>query len=153
EIPPAATTGELDAVARTMMAPGRAHDWNSALMDLGASLCTARAPKCLVCPLRDRCRAAPVDAAALELARRTARKRLSKEAALPFARTARFARGRIVDRLRALPPGRRISLLDLHGELAHQLDGRSVEELGALVGALERDGLVASRDDGLALRE
>lgn len=35
-------------------APG---DFNQALMDLGATICTARAPRCLVCPLADVCRA------------------------------------------------------------------------------------------------
>ena len=31
--------------------------WNQALMELGARVCTARAPRCLVCPLSRRCRA------------------------------------------------------------------------------------------------
>ena len=32
-------------------------DWNQALMELGARVCTARAPDCARCPLRTRCRA------------------------------------------------------------------------------------------------
>jgi len=32
-------------------------DWNQALMELGATVCTPRRPACPVCPLRDRCRA------------------------------------------------------------------------------------------------
>jgi A/G-specific adenine glycosylase len=36
----------------------RAGDFAQALMDLGASLCTPRAPSCLACPLRPMCRAA-----------------------------------------------------------------------------------------------
>ncbi len=48
-------------------------DWNSALMDLGATVCTARAPKCLVCPLRDACAAAPIDPARLAARARDAR--------------------------------------------------------------------------------
>ncbi len=32
-------------------------DWNQALMELGARLCTPRAPECGLCPLRERCRA------------------------------------------------------------------------------------------------
>lgn len=35
-------------------APG---EFNQALMDLGATVCTARNPRCLVCPLADECRA------------------------------------------------------------------------------------------------
>lgn len=34
---------------------GRLH--NSALMELGALLCTPRAPQCLICPIREHCRA------------------------------------------------------------------------------------------------
>ena len=33
-------------------------DWNQALMELGALVCTPRAPRCLVCPLATRCDAA-----------------------------------------------------------------------------------------------
>lgn len=36
---------------------GRAGDWNQALMDLGATICTARAPRCPACPVRAACRA------------------------------------------------------------------------------------------------
>ncbi|MCZ6599058.1 MAG: A/G-specific adenine glycosylase [Planctomycetota bacterium] len=32
-------------------------DWNQALMELGATTCTARSPRCLVCPLVERCAA------------------------------------------------------------------------------------------------
>lgn len=32
-------------------------DWNQALMELGALVCTPRAPRCLVCPVRAHCRA------------------------------------------------------------------------------------------------
>ena len=33
-------------------------DFNSALMELGATVCTPRSPRCLVCPVRDHCEAA-----------------------------------------------------------------------------------------------
>jgi len=36
---------------------GRAGDYNQALMDLGATICTARAPACQTCPLENICRA------------------------------------------------------------------------------------------------
>jgi A/G-specific adenine glycosylase len=32
-------------------------DWNQAVMELGATVCTPRAPACPVCPLRDECKA------------------------------------------------------------------------------------------------
>lgn len=39
-------------------------DFNQALMDLGAMVCTARQPKCLVCPMAKSCRAYPFTPAA-----------------------------------------------------------------------------------------
>jgi A/G-specific adenine glycosylase len=36
-------------------APGRAADFNQATMELGATVCTARAPRCPVCPLSGGC--------------------------------------------------------------------------------------------------
>jgi A/G-specific adenine glycosylase len=83
---------------------GTAHDWNSAMMDVGATICTARAPKCLLCPLRDTCVAAPVDAAALAALARANAKRSPQES-IPFERTTRFIRGRIIDVLRDVERG------------------------------------------------
>ena len=47
-------------VARTVL-PVRQHvfDFNQALMDFGATLCTARKPRCPACPLRRGCAAYP----------------------------------------------------------------------------------------------
>ncbi|MGA7093053.1 MAG: hypothetical protein WBX23_03375, partial [Candidatus Cybelea sp.] len=73
--------------------------------------------------------------------------------AIPFEHTTRYARGRILDRLRDLPPGRRISLLDLHDAIGRAVPGRSVEEVATLVDALSRDGLVTRDGSGVALPE
>jgi A/G-specific adenine glycosylase len=151
EYPAPRSSRELDAAAREMLPQGSAHDWNSAMMDLGATICTARAPKCLLCPLAPRCASAPVDAARLEALRREHAKSPSPQQAMPFEKTTRFARGRIIDRLRALPPGRRISLLDLYGDLRALLPERSLEDVTGLVAILHRDGLVALDGDSVAL--
>jgi A/G-specific adenine glycosylase len=44
-------------LAEQYLPPGEAGDYNQALMDLGATLCTPRAPDCLHCPLADYCQA------------------------------------------------------------------------------------------------
>jgi A/G-specific adenine glycosylase len=45
-------------VAADAITPGlRAGDFAQAMMDLGATVCTARSPRCLLCPLGDFCRA------------------------------------------------------------------------------------------------
>jgi A/G-specific adenine glycosylase len=143
----------VEAQARALLPSGRAHDWGSALMDLGATICTARAPKCLVCPLQNECKAAPLDGAALERMRAARNKARPPQAALPFERTTRYARGRIVERLRDLPPGQRISLLDLHREVAPAIPGRSLDDVRGLITALERDGLISHDGTTVALRE
>jgi len=150
EIPPAVSTRALDEDARAVVPYGRGHDWNSAMMDLGATICTARAPKCLLCPLKNECAAAPVDAVALERLRKRHVKRSPQES-VPFEQTTRFARGRIIDRLRELPTGAAISLLDLYRDV--DFAGRSVDEVRAIVGGLQRDGLVAEKGERYALAE
>ena len=153
EYPHTASAREITDRAGGLVPQGRAHDWSSALMDLGATICTARAPRCFLCPLRADCVAAPIDAAALERMRASATKRRSPQNSIPFRRTTRYARGRIVDRLRDLPAGQRISLIDLHHAVGPAIPGRSLEEVGEFVDALERDGLVINDGTHVALRE
>ena len=42
-------------LAEALVPRGRAADWNQALMDLGATVCTARVPRCASCPVRTSC--------------------------------------------------------------------------------------------------
>jgi A/G-specific adenine glycosylase len=150
EYPAKATARELDELARRSIPPGGGHDWNSAMMDLGATICTARTPKCLVCPLRDVCAAAPIDVVQLSaLAQRYAPKRSPQES-IPFERTTRFVRGRIVDRLRELPPHQAISLLDLQRELQPIVD-RDEGTFRAIVERLARDGIIEAGERGISL--
>ena len=50
-------------LSAAVLPAGRAYDWNQALMDFGATWCTARAPRCRPCPMRGFCRSYPVTAA------------------------------------------------------------------------------------------
>jgi A/G-specific adenine glycosylase len=153
EYPKRAQQRDLDARARELVPAGLAHDWNSALMDLGATLCTARAPKCLLCPLQSVCAAAPIDAATLdELRLKSLGTRTQKET-IPFKRTTRYARGRIIDRLRALPAGERISLLKLHRDLEPLLPERTFTEVQTLVDGLQREGLIARSGEDVTLAD
>ncbi len=111
-------------------------DWHQGLMDIGATVCTAARPRCMLCPLRELCAAAPTLQAGAD-------RRLA-EASVPyspkqskFEGSTRYYRGRIVDFLRDHP-----------GD-----DGAPIEEVAALaegapttvedlLAALERDGLV-----------
>jgi A/G-specific adenine glycosylase len=46
---------QLWQFARQNLPPGGAGDYNQALMDLGATICTPQKPACLVCPLAESC--------------------------------------------------------------------------------------------------
>jgi len=47
----------IRAAADAITPQQRAGDFAQAMMDLGSQVCTTRAPRCLLCPLRDDCRA------------------------------------------------------------------------------------------------
>ena len=49
----------LWTVSRAVLPTRHVFDFNQALMDFGATLCTARKPKCLVCPMRAGCTSYP----------------------------------------------------------------------------------------------
>ena len=131
--------------------PLSASAWHQAVMDIGATICTAAKPRCMLCPLRPHCAAAPLlqDGAARGLA----------EASVPytpkqgaFASSSRYYRGRIVDILRPLPPGVGMSLGELGPAVDASFDGE--RDLGWLEGLLEglaRDGLVSVQSGRAAL--
>jgi A/G-specific adenine glycosylase len=53
----AGTRRALWALASELVPAREPGDWNQALMELGATVCTPKNPACPACPLRDRCRA------------------------------------------------------------------------------------------------
>jgi A/G-specific adenine glycosylase len=48
---------KLQTLADELIAPQAPSDWNQALMELGATICTPRGPRCLLCPVAEFCRA------------------------------------------------------------------------------------------------
>ncbi|MGH2402980.1 MAG: A/G-specific adenine glycosylase [bacterium] len=46
-------------LARVLLPQRSAYDFNQGLMELGATVCVARRPRCAICPLRSLCRAYP----------------------------------------------------------------------------------------------
>jgi len=61
DVQKAVNTPEAEHILRSCAAehlpPGRAGDFNQAMMDLGATICTPRNPDCRLCPINDLCRA------------------------------------------------------------------------------------------------
>ncbi len=53
----AAVQAQLWALAETLIPPGKAKDFNQAMMELGALVCVSAAPKCAACPVSPLCAA------------------------------------------------------------------------------------------------
>jgi len=118
--------GDLARRAAALLPAGRAADWNQAMMELGATVCGARAPACEACPAAScRTRGRPL-AAPAGRAREAVR----------FEDTDRYVRGRIVA---ALAAGKKIP------------DGVEPERLERALAGLERDGLVVRAGDAVRL--
>ena len=64
ETPLPAAKPELKLLAETLTPKSRNGDFAQAMMDLGATVCTPRRPSCMICPLKDLCRAHKEDIAA-----------------------------------------------------------------------------------------
>lgn len=153
---PAPLSGRaLWALAERAAPAGRGYDWNQALMDFGSSVCTARKPACVVCPLRPICRAAP--AIHTLLAERDRARRTAGDAApVPFTSTSRHFRGQTLRVLGALPDRETIALDDLGPLVKPGYTAAERPWLYALVDRLHRDGLVrvwGAPAAGAAVRE
>ncbi len=133
---------ELDALAERLVPPGQGYEWNQALIELGAVQCTARRPSCPSCPLQACCHAFPEIQVLLgALPRGT---RLKRET--PFAGSARYYRGRLVDLLRQAPDGDGLDLLTLGQRLRRDFSTAQLPWLRQLVDDLARDGLVLAEE-------
>ena len=47
---------KVEAMAQSVIPVSSAYAWNQALMDLGATICVARRPRCMACPVASVCR-------------------------------------------------------------------------------------------------
>lgn len=57
DLRPAKRWRALQETASDLLEPKSPGDWNQAMMELGATLCTPRQPQCLLCPVAKFCRA------------------------------------------------------------------------------------------------
>ena len=137
-----ATDREITALAARMVPSGNSWNWNQALIEFGALLCTARKPLCVVCPLQPACAAFP----AIQGAIATLPKGSSKKREAPFKESNRYFRGRVVDTLRSHSRDG-IALADLGPEVRPGFADGDVPWLFEVVRGLERDGLAAIAED------
>src|SRR5581483_8502418 len=54
---PRVNDAQMLTLAEQVLPPDNAYEWNQALMDLGATICTSNNPQCTSCPLQEMCRA------------------------------------------------------------------------------------------------
>ena len=133
--------GEAQGLVDAMVPPGRGWSFGQALLDLGATVCTARSPDCTGCPLRRRCRWAAAGHPDPDPARGSAGVSVTQSR---FDGSDRQGRGRLVAALRVGPvaPG------DLAAAAGWPDDG---ERTDRVVEQLVSEGLVL-RDLSGALR-
>jgi len=62
-------------ISRTVLPHRHVFDFNQALMDFGATQCSARKPQCTICPMTAQCRSYPFDAGRDQKPKRPAAKR------------------------------------------------------------------------------
>lgn len=129
---------EAQRAADRLVPTGRAWTWNQALFDLGATVCTRRAPACATCPVQAHCAwrgegSDPADGSAGV-----------SVAQAPFEGSDRQCRGRFVEALRSGPQP---------ASAAARLMGLEDDPPRAdrILASLLRDGLVMERDDALQL--
>jgi A/G-specific adenine glycosylase len=127
----AVTRSQLDAAALSLCtASGSPRQWQSALMDFGSAVCTAKAPRCSECPIRTVCASRGPRPEELQ---ESIAKRQS-----PFIGSVRWWRGRILKQLLDAP------VKEAH--LLHCIVVRpSAEEqdrYDAALAALKREGVV-----------
>lgn len=131
---PSTRTIDFQARADDLVPPNLAAAWTHALMDIGASFCRPRVPRCPACPLQLNCGyglRAPNEPSSMD-ATRSVR---ARPRPMRFEATRRWLRGRIVDRLREAPDDAWVQFPDPIG--AHD-----VSAVAVTIAQLARDGLV-----------
>jgi A/G-specific adenine glycosylase len=132
---------DVQNIADDAVPPDQPAAWTHALMDIGATLCRPRAPRCDECPARPWCRFA----ADQPFAEAPAGRRPPTRPRLPFPSTSRWLRGRLVALLTDAPDGAWV-------ELPQSLGEHGADAIAAAAAALERDGLFDVRDTSARLR-
>jgi A/G-specific adenine glycosylase len=155
---PKVNDSQMLSLAEQVLPEGKAYDWNQALMDMGATICTSNNPECLECPLQEACQAYKEmsqyslfpSGTVLRQLRKVAEKKTTYQAQ-PFTSSNRYFRGRIVDLLRTLPADERISLAALGPKIKPEFSIDELVWLQKIVDGLVRDGLLDYNEDGVRL--
>jgi A/G-specific DNA glycosylase len=157
---PKANDAQMLSLAEYVLPIGQAYNWNQALMDMGATVCSSNNPRCDNCPLLQHCAAYTEmsqyslfpSGVVLRQLRKVAEKKANYQTQ-PFTSTNRYFRGRIVDLLRTLPAQQCISLNELGPQIKADFTGDQSEQewLKKLIHGLKKDGLIEITEEGVRL--
>lgn len=133
-------TAEIWNLAGDLVPRSNTYDWNQALMDLGALICTARAPKCLLCPVQKLCSSRAV--------MKRSREPDTKHEPSLDGTPNRVYRGRVIEALRR-KNGVATLRADILGRAIHGTFNTQHERwLKTLLLGLQHDGLILVRGNG-----
>jgi A/G-specific adenine glycosylase len=124
-------------IADRLIPVRRSYDWNQALMDIGSTVCTARRPRCGICPVAGECRSrggmnVPIPAT------------VRREPGL-FGVPNRIYRGRIVELLRSSTPNSALHIDVVGRRILPVYASTHRPWLRRILDGLEADGLIRMR--------
>ena len=134
---PAAKEEDIWDLAKSLLPRRHSHDWNQALMDLGATICTAARPKCDLCPLVDLC---PSAHRVIMQPRRPKKPEPGRDG-IPN----RIYRGRVIQALRELRTRGGIARTALARKIKPDFTSVDRRWLESLLRGLQDDGLIHIR--------
>jgi len=149
---------QMLAHAEHVLPIGEAYNWNQALMDLGATICTSSNPRCMQCPLQATCQAYTEmsehslfpSGAVLQQMRKVAEKKPNYQSQ-PFTSSNRYFRGRIIKLLSSAPAQQRLSLQEVGPQIKPDFSDDDLLWLQQLLHGLAKDGLLTITDAGIML--
>jgi A/G-specific adenine glycosylase len=129
---------EICQRAEALVPRGRGYQWMQAVMDLGATVCTARTPACPGCPVEQLC-------ASVRTMVRVRPPRITKES-LMAGEPNRIYRGRIIETLRGSRGRNGIPAVKLGEAIYPRFSHRHESWLRRLLAGLEKDGLIRTNN-------
>jgi A/G-specific adenine glycosylase len=132
----APSSAGLQEAADGLVSRSQPRRWLDAVMDLASGTCTPRAPACASCPLAGLCASRGL-AVAVEP---------KGGDPVPFPKTTRWLRGRLVAAVTAVPAGRWVALPE-------QMGDHDSEAIVAAVRGLEREGFLDVRGSEARVRQ
>jgi A/G-specific adenine glycosylase len=124
-------------LAESLLPQRQSHDWNQALMDLGATVCTAAQPRCDLCPLVNLCPSAHQ----VRRSKPAATKSEPGRDGIPN----RIYRGRTIQALRELKTQKAMTRSALASIIKPDFTSADGRWFDSLLRGLEKDGLIHIR--------